>query len=80
MKIRPEPEIYKFEGSLMDNKGRWAAPRWVVDAYRSGILYYDKTVMYLKGVRFGRGNYLVRDEGNIYVLEKKRSLPDMNQK
>lgn len=56
MKIRPEPEIYKFEGSLMDNKGRWVAPRWVVDAYRCGILYYDKTIMYLKGVRFGHGN------------------------
>lgn len=44
MKFRKKPvviEAFQFDGDLINSKGEWYVPRWMVEAYQNGIVFWN---------------------------------------
>lgn len=69
-------EAFKYDGDLMDKDGNFYVPSWVVEAYKTGTLFYGCGVggdeLFIEATpesvhRVGVGDYIVRSAtGKIY--------------
>lgn len=89
MKYRKKPvviEAFKFDGDLMDSKGRWYVPNWAVKAYHDNTLFYDNVengnpwelfIKTLEGkMHCSVGDYVVKGvDGELYPCK-----PDIFEK
>lgn len=40
-KIPVMVEAFQYDGDLKNSDGEWYVPRWAVNAYESGVMFYD---------------------------------------
>lgn len=44
MKYRKKPVVvdtFRYDGDLIDSNGNYYAPDWMVDAFKTGVAYYE---------------------------------------
>jgi hypothetical protein len=84
MKYRKKPvviEAFKFDGDLMNKKGRYYVPDWAVKAYQDGVLFFDSVdfdsiscdlfIKTLEGIHHASiGNYIIKGiKGELYSCD-----------
>lgn len=79
MKFRTKPaevEAFQYDGDFMGSDGRYYVPRWAVDAFERGVLYFDEingipAELFIEtpggAAHVALDDYVVQDsEGNLY--------------
>ncbi len=90
MKYRKKPviiEAFKYDGDFKYSTGTWYIPQWALNAYRDGILYYEKlnnneppSELFIKtlegNMHVSVGDYVVKGiDGELYPCK-----PDIFEK
>lgn len=77
MKYRKKPvevDVFRYDGDLIDKRGKPYVPDWVMQAFQKGIMYFDTCELFistLEGPHHASvGDYIVRGvKGELYPVK-----------
>ena len=83
-------ECFQYDGDLKNSKGEFYVDRWAVEAFQSGVIYFNDGEMYIKTLEGDHhvsvGDYVIRGVNNeLYpckpdIFEKTYDIFDENAK